>query len=316
MVGWFAQAARDLPWRKQRTPYTVVVSEFMLQQTQVSQVIEYFNRWMRLFPSWRELARAEDAVVRKAWEGLGYYSRATRLRDVARSVMDNHCGELPRDIDVLKKLPGFGDYTLGAVASMAFGFPLAAVDGNVARVLSRVAGEPDGWRDPSQRKSWRELAEKLLDRREPGLFNEALIELGATVCTPSSPRCAECPWQQWCPTAGMMLENRVAQSPKASKKIELSQRVAWVVYRGKLALKESAGPWWKGLWVLPPVEQGTGAVLASSAFTVTRHKVHLQVLQGTRSEVQGCVWHSLDQLEALAMPAPHRKVVNHLIGLD
>ncbi|BCX05352.1 MAG: A/G-specific adenine glycosylase [Candidatus Roseilinea sp.] len=194
LLHWFKRHKRDLPWRREpRDPYRVWLSEVMLQQTQVATVIPYFERWLKRFPTLEALAAAPLDDVLKLWEGLGYYARARNLHAAAQIVVRDYGGQLPRTVEGLMALPGIGRYTAGAIASLAFGAPAPVLDGNVRRVLSRIFGLAR----PSEAELWA-LAESLLPRRRAGAFNEALMELGATICTPRAPQCAECPLHALC----------------------------------------------------------------------------------------------------------------------
>lgn len=193
LLDHFERTRRDLPWRSQRTPYRVLVSEFMLQQTRAETVAPYYVRWVGRFPGWEELADASWDDVMRQWKGLGYYARARNLHRTATLVRERHGGRLPREPAALRRLPGVGEYTAGAVASIAFGLPVAAVDGNVRRVLGRLLDEGD----PSPARLRAEAA-RLLDPSRPGDFNEAMMELGATVCTSRRPSCGACPVAGWC----------------------------------------------------------------------------------------------------------------------
>src|SRR5437879_1460083 len=214
LLAWWARAARDLPWRRTRDPYRVLVSEFMLQQTQVSRVAEYYPRFLERFPDLETLARARPRAVREAWDGLGYYARARNLHSLAKNVTRRHDATLPDDPDELIKLPGVGRYTAGAVASFAYEKPVPAVDTNVARVIRRVfigmrdAGSgmrprthPSRISHPASRWVW-ELAHALVPKngKRAWRFNQAMMELGALVCTARRPKCSECPVQQGCRT--------------------------------------------------------------------------------------------------------------------
>lgn len=198
LLRWFASHARDLPWRQNRTPYRVWVSEVMLQQTQVDTVIPYFEDFLERFPDVEALARADLEEVLKVWEGLGYYARARRLHEAARQLASRNQGQVPAHFRALKALPGVGAYTAGAVASIAFGEGVPAVDGNARRVLCRVLGIWDDVTRSANKRELDRLAGSLVPRHEPGAFNEALIELGATVCTPRGPSCDECPLGAMC----------------------------------------------------------------------------------------------------------------------
>src|SRR6058998_4463405 len=201
LLAWWARAARDLPWRKTRDPYRVLVSEFMLQQTQVSRVAEYYPRFLERFPDLETLARARPRAVREAWDGLGYYARARNLHSLAKDVTRRHDATLPDDPDELIKLPGVGRYTAGAVASFAYEKPVPAVDTNVARVLSRVffGNSRQRLSGNRQRRIW-SLAAALIpkDGKRAWKFNQALMELGALVCVARKPKCAQCPVRPDC----------------------------------------------------------------------------------------------------------------------
>lgn len=217
LLPWFAQNRRDLPWRKNRTPYRVWVAEIMLQQTRVDTVVDYYRRWMKAFPSWRALARAPQADVLKAWEGLGYYSRARNLHAAAKIVCDDFNGRLknvdavssPRSstaadavrtprLHFLKQFPGIGDYTAAAIASLAFNEDAAVVDGNVIRVLCRLFAFGGDTKNAAGKKRMQAWADELLVSGRAGEYNEAMMELGALVCLPKNPKCLECPMQDVC----------------------------------------------------------------------------------------------------------------------
>jgi A/G-specific adenine glycosylase len=201
LLAWIATGRRDLPWRQVRAPYAVWISEVMLQQTQVASVTPYFERWMTRFPSVRALAEAPLDDVLKAWEGLGYYARARNLRAAAREIVALHGGEIPADREALLRLPGVGRYTVGAILSLAFGRPEPILDGNVRRVICRVDDIADDPRAPAtERRLW-ERADALVKAApagQAGDLNEALMELGALVCTPGKPDCAACPLATFC----------------------------------------------------------------------------------------------------------------------
>ena len=196
---WFAGAARDLPWRRRRNGWTSLVSEALLQQTQVARVAERFPEFMRLFPTPKAMALAGEAAVLRAWRGLGYYRRARSLHAAAVAVVERHGGRVPSDARRLRELPGVGRYTAGAVASIAFGKAEAIVDGNVMRVLARLADRRASTVDPAgQAWCWSQAERLAVAARRPGVTNEALMELGATVCTPANPRCDACPLARLC----------------------------------------------------------------------------------------------------------------------
>ncbi len=193
LLAWYRAAARDLPWRRTRDPYRVLVSEFMLQQTQVSRVLAYYGRFLERYPSLEALARARPAAVREAWDGLGYYRRAVNLHRLARQVVRRHAGALPSDPGELERLPGVGPYTAGAVAAFAYERPVPAVDTNVARVLRRAFSCQTA-------KDVRTMAQLLQPKRgsTAWAFNQSLMELGALVCSARAPKCADCPVNRLC----------------------------------------------------------------------------------------------------------------------
>jgi len=201
LLAWWARAARDLPWRQTRDPYRVLVSEFMLQQTQVSRVAEYYPRFLERFPDLEALARARPRAVREAWDGLGYYARASNLHALARVVSRDHGGTLPDAPDDLIKLPGIGPYTAGAVATFAYEKPVPAVDTNVNRVLRRVFFGRAAGNLQRATKIW-DLARKLVPRdgKRAWKFNQAIMELGALICVARKPRCEQCPVRPDCRT--------------------------------------------------------------------------------------------------------------------
>jgi A/G-specific adenine glycosylase len=215
LAAWYRRAARDLPWRRTRDPYAVLVSEFMLQQTQVARVLEFYEPFLARYPTVRHLARARPATVREAWDGLGYYRRAANLHRLAREVVARHGGEIPRSAEELRRLPGVGAYTAGAVTTFAFERPAAAVDTNVARVLGRVFRGRDGVKGVAGAKAVTRLAEELQPRRGTSAwtFNQALMELGALVCTARAPKCPECPVRSLC---AWFRAGRPVRSPAAT----------------------------------------------------------------------------------------------------
>lgn len=219
LKAWFLAQSRDLPWRGNPSPYAVWVSEVMLQQTQVSVVVPYFERWMQAFPTIHDLAKADLDIVIKEWEGLGYYSRARNLHHGARYVVENHAGTLPDSQDQLQKIKGLGPYTIGAILSFAFHQRKPAVDGNVIRVLARYSCFTDEITTSASIKHIHRLAEELLPEKEPWIISEALIELGATVCN-RKPKCFECPLRNNCKAfaAGM-----AQQLPFKATKIVVTQ---------------------------------------------------------------------------------------------
>jgi len=217
LLHWYRLNKRSLPWRDRQPvdPYAVWVSEIMLQQTRVEAVIPYYEKWMKLFPTVHVLANASEQDVLNAWEGLGYYSRARNLHKAAKLVTEQYEGELPRNLDELNKLPGIGRYTLGAIASIAFGMDVPALDGNIKRVYARLFDLSEPVDMPQGEKLLWELAEKQLPKREAGNYNQALMDLGATICIPKNPRCLICPLMEICLARQHGTQNlRPVKSPK------------------------------------------------------------------------------------------------------
>lgn len=223
LLPWFAAHARKLPWRTEpRSPYAVWISEIMLQQTRVDTVIPYFHRFLKRFPDPAALAAAPMQDVLKLWENLGYYSRARQIHKMAGILVREHGGRLPSDPAVLAALPGLGPYTTAAIASFAFGQPLAVLDGNVIRVLSRLIALPDDTTRPATRRHLQQLADALLPHRQPAAANEAWMELGALVCTPRKPRCSECPLRGVCRAAALQ---KPEDYPRKKKKMKVPHKL-------------------------------------------------------------------------------------------
>lgn len=256
LLRWYDQNARVLPWRSRPEPYRVWLSEIMLQQTRVETVLPYFERFLAALPDIKSLAQAKEETLLKLWEGLGYYSRVRNLQKAARIVVNEHGGVLPASFNALRALPGFGDYTAGSVGSIAFGLRVPAVDGNVLRVISRVTKNTGDISEPAVKKRiTQEVAEVLPDERV-GDFNQALMELGATVCLPNgAPRCDACPLAALCLAH---LENLTGQIPvKKPRKPRtvLERTILVVVCDGRLALqKRPAKGLLAGMWELPGLD--------------------------------------------------------------
>ncbi len=294
LLAWYPEHRRELPWRSAGDAYAVWVSEVMLQQTQVQTVIPYFERWMRRFPTIRALAKAPLAEVLHCWAGLGYYARARNLHAAAQMVVERHGGELPADLAALRALPGIGRYTAGAILSIAFGVPAPILDGNAIRVLARlfaVAGDPT--RGETQRRLWA-LAAALAEGERPGDLNQAIMELGATVCTPEAPRCACCPVADACRA---LAEERVATLPEARRRpptVRVEHVSAVIRQDGALLLarRPEEEPLWGGMWELPRAVRGEGESLGECARRAAREGVGVLVQPGaTVAKVRHTVTH-------------------------
>jgi A/G-specific adenine glycosylase len=313
LTAWFRRHGRDLPWRRDTSPYAVLVSEFMLQQTQVTTVIPYFERWMRRFPDFPTLAAAEEAEVLSLWQGLGYYSRARNLHRAAKLVVEKHGGELPDDVEAIAELPGVGRYTVGAIASFAFDRSVATVDGNIARVLARVidlqvlADSREG-----QEILWR-TAEALLPPRGGRLYTSALMELGALLCTPRSPQCLICPIRDFCTAEE---PEKLPLKRARARTVELDEPCAWIVRRDAILLEQQTGSRWRGLWKLPCLDSAPAdEPLHSAEYPFTNHRVTLRVFSAPppRRLEANQAWIPFADLEALALTAPHRRAIRALL---
>jgi A/G-specific adenine glycosylase len=252
LVAWFARHGRDLPWRRTRDPYAIWVSEVMLQQTQVATVIPYFERFLQVFPTLRDLAAAEEQAVLKLWEGLGYYRRARDLHRAARLLAASPNGQIPDDADVFRALPGVGRYTAGAVLSQAFDRRLPILEANSLRVLCRLIGlRQDPRSGQAQRRLWR-AAEDLLPARAAGQFNQALMELGALVCTPRSPGCAACPLADYCAARILNLQEEIPAKPAPPATVAVREAAVVVRRRARVLLvQRPAQGRWAGMWEFP-----------------------------------------------------------------
>ncbi|MBW2271476.1 MAG: A/G-specific adenine glycosylase [Deltaproteobacteria bacterium] len=262
LLDWYDVHKRDLPWRHTRDPYSIWISETMLQQTRVDTVIPYYHRFLECFPDVRSLASADLEDVYGLWTGLGYYSRARNLHAAARSVVEDHGGELPSDAEGLQGLKGIGRYTAGAVASIAFERPEPVVDGNVVRVLSRLFGVRADVAAKGVMESFWTLASELARGPRPGDLNQALMELGATTCTPRRPLCLACPLQRSCDARSAGDAEELPKKTRKPKVKRVEGVAAWLERRGKvLAVRRPEGGLLGGLWELPggDVEKGEGA---------------------------------------------------------
>ena len=355
LLGWYGRHRRDLPWRPcERTgrrpgPYHVLVSEAMLQQTQVATVVPYYNRFVSRFPAVADLAGADEQDVLRLWQGLGYYSRARNLRAAARAVVDDHGGEIPRTVAGLLALPGVGRYTAGAVASIAFGTRAPIVDGNVARVLCRIDRiEADPRARDAQQLLWRR-AEEVLPRTRVGDFNSALMELGATVCTPRSPQCLTCPVRVHCEASAAGVQDRIP-APRRAKATPLLRRATYCIRRDGAWLIEQrpATGRWAGMWQFVTVEAGEPDAVSDDADDAAAGMAHARLpLRITNSRKLGVVthglthrryefdvyachaadgelagdgarrrWCTLDNLGNYPLPRPHLKIAEMLKNLD
>ena len=270
LLRWYDAQRRDLPWRETRDPYRIWLSEIMLQQTRVAAVLDHYRLFLERFPNVQALAAATEETVLAAWSGLGYYRRARMLHQAARQIVKQHGGCFPRNSKALLALPGVGRYTAAAVASIAFAEPVAVVDGNVERVLQRLIGI-----NLTMPQIWQHAQALLADSR-PGDFNQAMMELGATVCAPRQPRCPECPVRKWCLTKG---EVPRAASPSRQKKKQiwcaLERRDGNSNKNGKIRLVQRPGKTslMPGMWELPQSSEPPRPLPASANWRTFRHSI-------------------------------------------
>ena len=347
LLAWYDRHRRDLPWRVPRgaatplDPYHVLVSEAMLQQTQVATVIPYFRRFLAQFPTVAALATADEQAVLRAWQGLGYYSRARNLQAAARRIVTDHDGHVPSTVEALLALPGVGRYTAGAVASIAFDRRAPILDGNVARVLCRLDAVRTDPREPAARELLWARAEAVLPKAAAvaprfGDFNSALMELGATVCTPRSPRCLVCPVRDHCEAAAAGVQEQVPP-PRRARPTPLVRRWTFCVAAADRYLVEQrpATGRWAGMWQFVTVEAGAGRPTAKGladrfSIATTRpvplgHIEHGLTHRRYEFDVYRCAlqgadvpdvpprrWASLADLAALPLPRPHLRVVELL----
>jgi A/G-specific adenine glycosylase len=342
IITWFKTHQRDLPWRGNPTPYAVWVAEIMAQQTRLETMLPYFQRWMASFPTIEDLAAAPQQEVLNLWEGLGYYSRARNLHKAAQVVVNEFGGELPGKVKSLRSLPGIGRYTAGAIASTAFGLDEAAVDGNVKRVLARVFQVEEPVDSPAgERRIWA-LASEHLPPGQAGDYNQALMELGALVCLPSKPDCAQCPIQGDCQahTAGHQ-----AEYPRRKPKTKIPHHTvtAAVIQKGEhvLIAQRAQADMFGGMWEFPGGKQEEGESLKSclkreikeelgvkikvreeigvfdttyTHFRVTLHAFLCQLDRGTPQpiEVDDLRWVTLDELDDYPMSKLDRLISQEL----
>ena len=337
LCAWFAAHARDLPWRRTEDPYAIWISEAMLQQTQVATVIPYWERFLERFPDVEALAVAEEDDLLAAWSGLGYYRRARSLQEAARAIVAQHHGSFPRKRRDAEALPGVGPYTAGAVLSIAHGLSEAVVDGNVARVFARLFGLSDPLASTRLDKQLWALARALVPPSGegpdgPSAWNQALMELGATLCTPKSPGCLMCPLAEHCVARrdGRQAELPVPKPKPEKKQVELVALLVW--QRGRLLLeRRPADGRMAGLWELPTreltahalwpdewVDAGLepGESLGSVSHGITVHRIRCEVRRGAFHSVGGrldpggpLAWHSTDRLPELGLTGMAKKVL-------
>lgn len=323
LLSWYDREKRDLPWRRNPNPYVIFLSEAMLQQTQVQTARPYFERFLSAFPDWRALAQAPEEKVLKLWAGLGYYRRAKHLHEAARIVHRTFNDRLPQTSQELQKLPGVGPYTAGAILSIAFQKPVALVDGNVARVFSRIFRIPGDPREKNRKLFWN-IAERLLDRKRPGDFNQALMELGALICVPKKPLCLLCPLHAFCSAAQKGEQTLFPEKRERTKFQKRFFSCALIQRKNRILLRKRGRNerWWKELWEFPSAEGENAAEalrnlqrqyalqvrpepLTAVSSTVTHHRLLFQLYRVKKQKKVKRPfewrWVARDEMQALAM---------------
>ncbi len=318
LLGWYEKNKRDLPWRNTKDPYAILVSEVMLQQTQVNTVIPYYHKWLNQWPDWSSLAASSEEEVIKLWEGLGYYSRARALRAIAQLLIESGSPSLPQNITDLRKLPGIGEYTAGAVASIAFGIRTAAIDGNVRRVISRLAGVEPNLKAREAHAKVREVLDFILPQESSqcGDFNQALMDLGALICKPRDPQCSVCPWRNAC----FFFNNKDSRFLLGSCHKKIKKRTetwAWIEKKGRLWCKAPADSrLLRGLWTLPkfsPQEMRKIKHLGELKFSISNTHVHARIIQCDwkyhKDQCHEGLWLSIDEINQRPFSAACRKFI-------
>ena len=317
---WFESEGKDHPWRKTQDPWAILVSEVMLQQTTINSVLSNhrFEIFLHEFPSVKAISSASEEAILKAWEGLGYYYRVRNLQKTAQTVMSDWGGKFPKGVEELRALPGVGPYTAGAVASFAFNKPAAIVDGNVARVFSRIFNdetEIDSTKGSQQLWQW---AEQLLDHKNPRIYNSALMEVGQVYCRPRKPDCLNCPIAKFCQTREP--EGLPCKKPKP-KPIQVVEHALLAKRPGQLLLAKEEGSRRKGFYHLPLRSREEVAdleLLETSKYAITKHRVTLHLYEATAASSEelkpGEGWFDLSALEKLPMPSPVRKALARVLN--
>jgi A/G-specific adenine glycosylase len=311
LLAWFRRHGRQLPWRETTDPYAILVSEFMLQQTQVATVLPYYERWLARFPDLAALARADESAVLHAWQGLGYYARARNLHAAARAVMENFGGALPADAAQIATLPGIGRYTAGAVASFAFDRPEPIVDANIARVLARLTNLLIPIDTAAGRAHLWKAAATLMPKAGARLHNSALMELGVLVCQPRRPLCPQCPVRKFCAATDPVALPRKKPKPR---QVLLDEPHGFAFRRNRVLLEQSHTRW-RGMWMLPRLAATpAGRPLLQLDFPFTHHRITLSVFaQPPLLPNEHLRWFTLPAIAQLPLPSPHRRALEQLL---
>lgn len=344
LLTWFETHQRPLPWRSTYDPYQVWISEIMLQQTQMQRATAYFKRWISQFPDIKTLAKASTEQVLKNWEGLGYYARAHKLHHCAHQLLVNHDGRVPDQMHILQSLPGIGPYTAAAIASIAYGLDVCAIDANVERVMSRLFDISVPVKSVAGKTKVHDHCEQLLPQGLARQFNQALMDLGSLVCTRRQPACTRCPLRTWCQTLSLGVQHQRPVTPKPQKPIHISMATGVLIHAGYLFVQQrKLNDIWGGLWEFPggvveEFETPSLAVLREyleetrlkvhhpasigdfkhsyTRYRVTMHAFFVELEPGPHPvflhEVQQYRWVRWPELKKLAFPAGHAKLIQAL----
>jgi A/G-specific adenine glycosylase len=314
LLRWYSKTGRDLPWRRTRDPYAILVSEFMLQQTQVATVMPYYEKWLERFPDFVALASASEGDVLHAWQGLGYYRRARNLHTTAKIVVDRYRGQFPKSIEQTQLFPGVGKYTAHAVATFAFNQPVGIVEANTARVLSRLFALRIPIDSTAGRNALWSHAVGLVPEKSAARYNSALLDLGALICLPGKPRCGVCPVKKFCraKNPGSLPIKRQRAAMK-----RLIEKHALILKQEKLLLEKSSGRW-RGMWILPSLNAHTkrNGAIYKAVFPFTNHRVTLRVFRQQPCKIDNRLqgWFSITTLDSIPIPSPHRRAIAALLN--
>ena len=312
LTNWFSENAKDYPWRSTTNPYEILVSEIMLQQTQVVTVLDrgFYRRWLEAFPDFKQLAEAEESEVLRMWEGLGYYSRARNLHRLAKIVVHELENHFPKDVDEIESLPGIGKYTAGAIASFAFNSPVPAVDANIARVLARLFDFQERIdKSLGQKQIWQWAAD-LVPSSGGRIWNSALMELGQTLCGPRKTLCNECPIAESCRCVEPLGLPIKKLKPAVTN---VDEHVILNIRNEKVLLKQETGKRSKGMWKLPSrdkKEVKNLVLITTQNYGITRYKVKMHIYKSKNTQLnENEKWVSLDELASLPVPSPYRRAL-------
>ena len=314
LLRWYSKSGRDLPWRRTRDPYAILVSEFMLQQTQVTAVLPYYQQWLRRFPNFIALARVAESEVLHAWQGLGYYARVRNLHATAKLVVNRHRGRFPKSIGEMRQLPGIGKYTAHAVATFAFDQSAPIIEANTSRVLARLFDFRIPIHSATGRNELWEKATALVPKQNAGGYNSALLDLGALVCVPRKPKCGICPVKTFCAAKNPESLPVKRARPETQR---LTERHELVASREKLLLSKSIGRW-RGMWILPPLNgpQKENDAVYRAVFPFTNHRITLKVFRRRQRKIDSRRqrWFAFRALGSIPIPSPHRRAIEALLN--